>query len=193
MKSAQKPGRTGNAIGRRGLLKRAMLKGSALVGALLTGAAARSSPVSAADAAAPAMLKNIGLCVTDLERSRLFYTEVFGFKADSEPQTIGPQLGGLLEVENMNVTIQFLSKQGINLELIDYTSPATLGDGTRRPMNQLGLTHLAFKVTNVAAMSEAVEHMGGTVLEQTRLGSGDKTAAIFVLDPDGTRIELTTL
>jgi catechol 2,3-dioxygenase-like lactoylglutathione lyase family enzyme len=139
------------------------------------------------------MLLNIGLCVKDLERSRLFYTEVFGFVPDGQPQTIGPQLGGLLEIENMNVTIQFLKKQGIRLELIDYASPETLGDGTRRPMNQLGLTHLAFKVTDIGAMTRAVEHMGGTVLENTRLGSGDKTAAIFVVDPDGARIELTTL
>lgn len=179
-------------FGRRNLLRRFLTHAGVLLGGYV---AAKPSMSGAATEAseAPAMLRNIGLCVTDLERSRLFYTEVFGFEPDGEPQTIGPQLGGLLEIENMNVTIQFLKKQYVRLELIDYTSPETLGDGTRRPMNQLGFTHLAFKVTDVGAMTQAVEHMGGTVLENTRLGSGDKTAAIFVTDPDGARIELTTL
>ncbi|MEQ9449170.1 MAG: VOC family protein, partial [Rhodospirillaceae bacterium] len=116
--------------------------------------------------------------------------EVFGFKADPEPQKIGPALGGLLELENLDLTIHFLHKQGVRLELLHYTSPAATGDGTRRPLNQLGLSHLAFQVTNIDAMINAVAHMGGTVLKNTRLEAGGSTRAIFVTDPDGTRIEL---
>ncbi len=176
-------------IGRRGLLRRALAKGGLMVGALLAGSSVRSQTVAAADTA-PAMLKNIGLCVSDIERSRLFYTEVFGFTADPEPQKIGKMLGGLLELENLDLTIHFLNKQGVRLELLHYTSPGTLGDGTRHPMNQLGLSHLAFEVTNIDAVANAVAHMGGQVLEKTRLGAPGKTAAMMVTDPDGTRIEL---
>tara|TARA_R110000868_G_scaffold241291_5_gene495863 strand:+ start:114 stop:692 length:579 start_codon:yes stop_codon:yes gene_type:complete len=176
-------------FGRRGLLRRVLSRGGLLVGALLAGTTLRPATVPAADAA-PVMLKNIGLCVSDIERSRLFYTEVFGFKADPEPQKIGKMLGGLLELENLDLTIHFLNKQGVRLELLHYASPGTLGDGTRHPMNQLGLSHLAFEVTNIDSVAQAVAHMGGQVLEQTRLGAPGKTAAMMVTDPDGTRIEL---
>ena len=70
-----------NNIGRRSLMRRALSKCGLLMGALI--ASKSVHPVSAASAkTAPAMLKNIGLCVRDIERSRLFYTEVFGFEAD---------------------------------------------------------------------------------------------------------------
>ncbi len=181
--------RVSDKIGRRSLLRRALSRGGQLVGMLAAGASLR--PASAAEAAAaPAMLKNIGLCVSDIERSRLFYTEVFGFAADPEPQKIGKMLGGLLELENLDLTIHFLNKQGVRLELLHFTSPEAVGDGTRHPMNHLGLSHLAFEVTNIDSIAQAVAHMGGQVLEKTRLGAPGKTAAMMVTDPDGTRIEL---
>jgi|GEM_PF-723967 len=176
-------------LGRRGVLRSILSKGAAFVGAIAAGAAGRSATAAAAEPAAPAMLKNIGVCCSDLEKSLLFYTEVFGFKADPEPQKIGPQLSGLLEVENLDLTIHFLNKQGVRLELLKFNA-GHHGDGQRHPINTLGLSHLAFEVTNIKAMTEAVTHMGGHVIESTRLGSPDKTIAIFVTDPDGTRIEL---
>ena len=178
-----------NNIGRRSVMRRALSKCGLLMGALI--ASKSVHPVSAASAkTAPAMLKNIGLCVRDIERSRLFYTEVFGFEADPEPQKIGKMLGGLLELEDLDLTIHFLNKQGVRLELLHYTSPGSVGDGERRPMNHLGLSHLAFEVTDIDAIAQAVSHMGGSVLENTRLGPAGKTIAIMVTDPDGTRIEL---
>ena len=42
---------------------------------------------------------HIGLCVTDLERSRRFYEEVFGFRPAFEFRTEGPETPQLLRLE----------------------------------------------------------------------------------------------
>ncbi|MGH7287408.1 MAG: VOC family protein [Myxococcota bacterium] len=64
-----------------------------------------------------------------------------------------------------------------------------LGTGPR-PMNQVGLTHLSFLVDELDAVLAKLRALGATVLEKTRLDSqGRGSNAIFVTDPDGTRIE----
>ena len=172
--------------GRRTLLQR--LLGGVMAGAGLSGL---SRTAAAQAAPAPATLLNIGLCVSDLEKSLQFYTQVFGFEPDAEPTRLsGAPLEALLETEKLDLSIRFLSKQGIRLELLHFASPKAAGGGPRKPLATLGWTHLAFKVTNVKAIMDAAKHMGGQVLENTKLGKGDVIQAIFILDPDGNRIEL---
>ena len=58
-------------------------------------------------------------------------------------------------------------------------------------MNQVCLTHLSFLVTDLAATLERLRALGARVLDETRLArEGAGPEAIFVTDPDGTRIEL---
>jgi lactoylglutathione lyase len=82
------------------------------------------------------------------------------------------------------------------VELLDFVEPGTSGDADRRPMNQLGLTHLSFRVDDVGAVAERVAAMGGTVLTGTRttfdLGSS-ALDFVYCTDPDGVRIELMDL
>ena len=59
-------------------------------------------------------------------------------------------------------------------------------------MNHLGLTHLSLLVDDVDAVAKRAEAHGGTIVPETRDSSpaGD---FIFVLDPDGIRVELMRL
>ena len=59
------------------------------------------------------------------------------------------------------------------------------GSGEPRPMNALGLTHLSLRVGDLDATLAALEGLGAKVLRATRTPQ-----AVFVSDPDGTRIEL---
>jgi predicted enzyme related to lactoylglutathione lyase len=52
-------------------------------------------------------------------------------------------------------------------------------------MNRVGLTHLSFEVTVIEPVLARVREAGGHVLEDSRI-----PPAVFVTDPDGTRIEL---
>jgi catechol 2,3-dioxygenase-like lactoylglutathione lyase family enzyme len=58
-------------------------------------------------------------------------------------------------------------------------------------MNQVGLTHLSFLVSDLDGVLAKLRALGATVLDATRLdGRGKGPNAVFVADPDGTRIEL---
>jgi len=60
-------------------------------------------------------------------------------------------------------------------------------------MNQLGLTHLSFRVDDLEAVAQKIEEMGGTVHTGTRTTFGPTLDFIYCTDPDGVRIELMCL
>ncbi len=134
------------------------------------------------------------LCVTasDLERSVKFYTEAFGFAPDARPGTLkGPQMSAITELTDVDATWRLLDMGGGDqLQLYGFANPKVIGDGKRKPMNNLGLCLLSLWVSDMSATLAAVRKAGGTVLEEARIGPAGPPIATMVLDPDGTRIEL---
>ena len=140
---------------------------------------------------------HIGVCVSDLDRSVRFYVEGLGFEA-AESWTIGAEYGTLMELPGVELTSQFLRRDGAALELLHYGSPGAVGPAERRPVNQLGLTHLCFRVDDVDAVAGRLAELGGTVHDHTRTTFPDADGApqldfVYCTDPDGTRIELMRL
>ncbi len=140
--------------------------------------------------AVPALRRwtHLGLCVSDLERSLRFYREVFGFEEDrARPpfEMAGGPAATLLELPEVKLQAVYLVRDGLCLELLAYPAPGTTGDGAPRPMNRRGLTHLSFEVDDLDAVVAAAVAAGGTLIEGSRI-----PAAVFLTDPDGTRIEL---
>jgi len=88
------------------------------------------------------------------------------------------------------------SRDGVTIELLGFVSPDPTGDGDRRPMNRLGLTHLSLRVDDVEGVAAVIEELGGTVVSATRT-TMDLPAArldfLYCTDPDGVRIELMDL
>lgn len=138
---------------------------------------------------------HFGICVTDLGRSLRFYCDGLGFEQVASHQ-VGGEFGVLMEVEAVEVQSRMLSRDGITIELLDFVSPGVTGDGSRRPMNQLGLTHLSLRVDDVESVASTIEEFGGTVVRTTRttLDLGDiRLDFVYCTDPDGVRIELMDL
>jgi catechol 2,3-dioxygenase-like lactoylglutathione lyase family enzyme len=134
---------------------------------------------------------HVGLCVSDLDRSLAFYRDALGFSEVGRLDVAGEEAETLLGLQEVDLEAVFLERDGVRIELLRYRSPASLGPSEPRPMNALGLTHLSLRVHELSAAIEVLERAGGRVLPTTRtsnaeLGSG----AVFVLDPDGIRIEL---
>jgi catechol 2,3-dioxygenase-like lactoylglutathione lyase family enzyme len=134
----------------------------------------------------PALRFNhVGLCVADLDRSLAFYRDALGFAEVARLDASGEATETLLGLQDVDLRVVFLQRDGVRIELLHYVSPGHRGSGEPRPMNALGLTHLSLRVDDLDATLDALERAGARVLRGTRTKN-----AVFVSDPDGTRIEL---
>ena len=136
----------------------------------------------------PVAFNHVGQCVTDLERSKRFYCELFGFATDREinpPDELSARLLGL--TPPLGMTASYLVRDGLVLELLHFSAPGQTLAYQPRAMNQPGLTHISLSVDDIPATCALVEQYGGQVLRDTEIeGSG----SLFVRDPDGQLIEL---
>ena len=138
---------------------------------------------------------HFGICVSDLERSLRFYCDALGFDV-AESHAIGSEFAQLMDLPDVAVTSQFIRKGTTAIELLAFSDPAPFGDRGRRAVNQLGLTHLSFRVADVEAVAAMVVELGGAVVESSRTTidfGGTPLEFIYCTDPDGVRVELMDL
>ncbi|MGE0879303.1 MAG: VOC family protein [Acidimicrobiia bacterium] len=132
------------------------------------------------------VVNHVGLCVTDLARSRTFYEAVFGFEFRNDLKVADGPTSKLLEVpEPVNLTAVYLELGPFVLELLHFDREGNAPE-RRRLFTEPGLTHLSFNVDDLAATCALVEQHGGAVLRQTELTD----VAVLVRDPDGQLLEL---
>jgi lactoylglutathione lyase len=138
---------------------------------------------------------HFGICVSDLDRSLRFYCEALGFEK-AESHAIGSEFAQLMEFSDVSVTSQFIRRGTTAIELLAFSEPAPFGDGQRRAVNQLGLTHLSFRVADVEAVAARVVELGGAVVDSSRTTidfGGTALEFVYCTDPDGVRVELMDL
>jgi glyoxylase I family protein len=136
---------------------------------------------------------HIGICVSDIERSKAFYVDVLGFTELYALDIVGDEVAATMEQSGAFRSAMLL-RGDVRIELLQWIDVATTGSGTRKPMTELGFTHLSFRVDDVHELTEAVRAAGGEIHEHTLTvmgGAGDESAVrlIYCTDPDGTRIE----
>jgi len=135
-------------------------------------------------------LSHLGICCADLDKSLTFYTEGLGFTLERTIEEIGPPFDKLMELpEGATLKVHQVTLSGTKLELVAYNGVSVTGSTDRRPMNQLGLTHMTLVVSDLEAAVDRVVNFGGKVHRETQVDSpfGE---IVFCTDPDGVRIEL---
>ncbi|HEY1827975.1 MAG TPA: VOC family protein [Acidimicrobiales bacterium] len=138
---------------------------------------------------------HFGICVSDLDRSLRFYCEALGFEK-AESHAIGDEFAALMDLPEVSVTSQFLRRGTTAIELLAFSEPAPFGPSERRAVNQLGLTHLSFRVSDLEGTAAKVVELGGTVVESSRTTidfGGTPLRFLYCTDPDGIRVELMDL
>ncbi|HEV3102181.1 MAG TPA: VOC family protein [Candidatus Dormibacteraeota bacterium] len=132
-------------------------------------------------------IHHIRLTVTDIERSRKFYTELLGFNvAAAAPESDDPKADPSYPVLWGGVV---MARGDYLLGLRPVAAKSDRFDEDR-----VGLDHLSFNVENRAAMNEAIR-----VLEEWGVPHGDvrelTSFGICVLpfrDPDNIQLEMTS-
>jgi len=129
---------------------------------------------------------HVGQCVTDLDRSKRFYCDLFGFTLERE---INPPDDGSARLMSLTpplaMTAAYLVRDGLVLELLYYAADGQTQPFRPRTMNEPGLTHLSLSVDDIDAVCAQVPDYGGEVIASSNIG-----AAVFVRDPDGQLLEL---
>jgi catechol 2,3-dioxygenase-like lactoylglutathione lyase family enzyme len=141
------------------------------------------------------VFSHFGICVSDLGRSLRFYCGALGFEK-AESHAIGSEFAGLMDLPDVAVTSQFIRRGPTAIELLAFDEPAPFGARERRAVNQLGLTHLSFRVRDVAGTVARVVELGGAVVESSRTTIdlvGTALEFVYCTDPDGVRVELMDL
>jgi lactoylglutathione lyase len=131
------------------------------------------------------VFNHVGLCVADRERSRRFYEGLLGFQFWWElnvPDEAAAQLLQLAEPLGTHAT--YLVRDGFVLELIDYSQRAVHA-GAERVMDQVGLTHISFSVSDLSGVLKKVEAFGGAVVDGTV-----SAQSAMIRDADGQLLEL---
>jgi catechol 2,3-dioxygenase-like lactoylglutathione lyase family enzyme len=137
-----------------------------------------------------ARLTHIGIGVSNLERSRRFYRDLLGFVPEHALDVEGEPTDTLLRLRGTKLHAEYLSRDGVRIELLHFASPAA-PPRPERPMHQYGLTHLSFRVTDLDAVVDGLRTAGERVLDETIIRFPEwQSAACFVVDPDGQLIEL---
>ncbi|MCW2784927.1 MAG: hypothetical protein JWP74_1444 [Marmoricola sp.] len=136
---------------------------------------------------------HIGIGVADLDRSVRFYSDVFGFAQLYQLDFKDNEVAATMEQEGV-FRSAMLIRDDIRIELLQWVGVPVTGSGERKPMTELGFTHLSFRVEDVDDLTEAVVAAGGAVHPQTLSYVGPEgstqTGLLYYTDPDGTRIEV---
>lgn len=138
-------------------------------------------------------VSHVGLCVSDLARSMRFYCEGLGFELLREFDVDGPEWGAVVELDQPLLHSRILRRDKLTIELMEFERPGHVGEPERRPMNQLGFTHLAVWVDDIDVESRRVVELGGRIVEHTRTVFDDPAFTarwLYCTDPDGIRLEL---
>ena len=134
---------------------------------------------------------HLGICVRDPERSMRFYCDLLGFDRVSKLVVSNPDSAALVQLDPLELHSYFVERDGVRLELLHYVEPGHEGEPTARPMNRLGLTHLALRVQGLDELLDRLRGEQFEVIASTRIGSAELgSAVVFALDPDGVRVEL---
>lgn len=139
-------------------------------------------------------LSHIGICVSDISKSVDFYSKVFGFEQISAVDVKGEEAEKIMQIPGVNLHAAYLERDGTRIELLYYRSPGFSKKDHPRPLNEIGLTHLSFRVSDLDLVVKDVSKYGGRYIEDTRVDIDNyNVKSAFVLDPDGLKIELLQL
>jgi lactoylglutathione lyase len=137
-------------------------------------------------------VNHVGVSVSDLSRSILFYRDLLGFNVAYERGEVTAEyMPRLVGIEGARLKIAGLDIPGLHLDLIEYIEPK--GAPTAGPPNDVGNVHIGFTVDDMwAAYNFLVA--GGVEFKcepvSPTAGPNKGGWAVYFTDPDGTTLEM---
>lgn len=134
-----------------------------------------------------------GLTVQSLQRSLEFYRDILGFVEVFSWNPQEPYIGELVGYPSVDLhaTVLRLAGSEVYLELLEYRNveAAPVNSANGNP----GTAHIAFFVDNLDLLYQRLKEQGvGSVSDPVTptIGPNKDGRAVYMVDPDGFRIEL---
>ena len=137
-----------------------------------------------------AKLLHYSHCVSDIERSRAFYTGVLGFEVVAEFDFDDPATAKVMGVPGCVFKGIFMKRDGMRIEIIGFREPRPDTTRRKRRSNEIGHSHLSFYVTDLAATLAELRAKGVEIDDETRAVLPSGIECCVVRDPDGFPIEI---
>ena len=137
-----------------------------------------------------ARLLHYSHCVSDLARSRRFYTEVLGFAVVAEFDFDDAATARVMGLPRAAFTGIFMQRDGMRIELIGFTEPPPERSVRPRRANEIGHSHMSFYVLDLDEALAELRAQGVEVVDESRAVLPSGVECCVVRDPDGFPIEL---
>ena len=131
---------------------------------------------------------HVGITVSSLSKSGYWYSNLFDLYKCAEESIHGPAVDGLYGRQGVDAKLEiYLSSSCFILELFEFKKPSTkIRCGLS--WEQVGFTHLAFKVVSLEQFAPQLESINTDFLVTPQDAGTHKWA--FLQDPDGNLIEI---
>lgn len=140
-----------------------------------------------------ARLLHYSHCVSDIERSRRFYTDVLGFEVVAEFDFDDAATAQVMDLPGCRFKGIFMKRDGMRIELIGFSQPLPERAHRKRAANEIGHSHLSFYVTDLDASLAELVAKGVEIERHTRAVLAGGIECCVVRDPDGFPIELVQM
>jgi catechol 2,3-dioxygenase-like lactoylglutathione lyase family enzyme len=140
-----------------------------------------------------ARLLHYSHCVSDIERSRRFYTDVLGFETVAEFDFDDPATAQVMDIPGCRFKGIFMKCDGMRIELIGFTEPRPDAKRRKRRADEVGHSHLSFYVTSLDETLADLAKRDVVIERHTRAVLAGGIECCVIRDPDGFPIELVQM
>jgi len=136
-------------------------------------------------------IDHINISVTDLQETKKFFVELFGFKVEKEGHLEGKWMDRTVGLEDVKAEFIKLVIPGTetSIELIRYYQP----EGGKNPniskANEIGFRHIAFEVEDIESVYRKLKNAGVTLFSDIQ-SYNVKKKLCYLLGPDGIILEI---
>lgn len=141
------------------------------------------------------LVNHIGITVSNLEQSIIFYEALTGKKIANQDQIGGERMAQSQGLKDTLIKYANLQLGNVNIDLLEYVTPQS--SRANYSNDQISAMHMCFEVEDLPAAMARLKEIGiepeGEPIyfeAQDGLKAGFGTGVAYFTDPDGTNLEL---
>jgi catechol 2,3-dioxygenase-like lactoylglutathione lyase family enzyme len=124
----------------------------------------------------------------NIDRLIAFYGDLLGGKVVVDVELEGPDIEAVTALRGVKTRAVMVQFNNLHIELFEYAAPKAAPNVPNRPVNNHGLTHICFDVTDVHGEYERLL-AAGVEFHTPPVDLGPTVTTTYARDPDGNVVE----